>query len=68
MKQEKEYQEREAANWSILKYFERSPAHAREAIKTRGFPPSDAQKLGTITHDAVLSPKTFSQKYFVLPP
>jgi hypothetical protein len=56
----------EAANGSILKHFDRSAAHAREALVN---PPDQtpAMALGSATHAAVLEPKLFKKNWAVAP-
>jgi hypothetical protein len=61
-----EYSTWEAANYSILKKFDRSPAHAREMMVN---PPDQtpAMALGSAVHTAVLEPGLFTDTYAVAP-
>jgi len=54
------------ANYSTLKQFKRSAAHAREMLVN---PPAQTQAmlLGTATHAAVLEPELFAQNFCVAP-
>jgi len=61
-----EYGRWSAANYSTLKQFRRSAAHARESLTN---PPEQtaAMLLGQATHTAVLEPELFEQQYAVAP-
>jgi hypothetical protein len=61
-----EYGMWEAANYSVLKKFDRSAAHAREMLLN---PPdqTSAMALGSATHAAVLEPDLFRANYVVAP-
>jgi len=61
-----EYGTWDAANYSTLKQFKRSPAHAREMLVN---PPDQtpAMALGSALHAAVLEPTLFSSDYVVAP-
>jgi hypothetical protein len=54
------------ANYSTLKKFERSPAHAREMML---HPPEQtkAMAIGSAVHAAVLEPELFADEYVVAP-
>lgn len=56
----------DAANYSTLKQFRRSPAHAREMLVN---PPAQtpAMALGSAVHAAVLEPELFVKNYVVAP-
>ena len=56
----------DAANYSTLKKFDRSAAHAREMMVN---PPDQtpAMSLGSATHAAVLEPEAFLRSYAVCP-
>jgi exodeoxyribonuclease VIII len=60
------YRSLDAANYSTLKQFRRSAAHARESLLN---PPDQtaAMKLGSATHIAVLEPMLFDTLYAVAP-
>lgn len=60
------YNRIEAVNYSLLKHFDRSPAHVREQ-ELRPKEATDAMALGTAIHCAVLEPKKFATKYVVAP-
>lgn len=55
-----------AANYSRLKLFARSAAHARQAIM-HPEPPTEAMELGSAVHHAVLEPSIFAAQYVVAP-
>jgi hypothetical protein len=61
-----EYGAWDAANYSTLKHFRRSAAHAREALVN---PPEQtaAMLLGQATHSAILEPFSFTAEYAVAP-
>lgn len=61
-----EYHRWPGVNFSKLKLFERSAAHAREAIV---HPPeqTDAQAMGVAVHAAVLEPDDFATMYAIAP-
>jgi len=61
-----EYRAIDAINHSVLRLFERSPAHAKAEMDN---PPEQtkAQLLGRAVHSAVLEPKTFGSLYAVGP-
>ena len=63
---EAEYRELQAANWSTLKHFRRSPAHVKFEMDSES-KPSFEQNLGTIQHMAICEPAKFVNQYFVLP-
>jgi exodeoxyribonuclease VIII len=56
----------EAANYSTLKHFDRTPAHARQVLTN---PPEQtpAMALGSAVHSAVLEPNLFDEEYCVGP-
>ena len=57
---------RDAANYSTLKLFERSAAHAKDALD-HPKPPSDAMEVGQALHLAVLEPERFKSEVARLP-
>jgi exodeoxyribonuclease VIII len=61
-----EYGRWDAANYSTLKHFKRSPAHAREALTN---PPDQtpAMALGSAVHSAVLEPDLFIEQFAAAP-
>jgi len=59
-----EYHRWPGVNFSKLKLFERSPAHAREEM-LHPKESTDAQALGTAVHSAVLEPDRFAVEYVV---
>jgi exodeoxyribonuclease VIII len=61
-----EYGQWEAANYSTLKKFDRTAAHAREMLLN---PPEQTKPmaLGSATHAAVLEPELFRTSYSVAP-
>jgi exodeoxyribonuclease VIII len=60
------YDAHKAANYSTLKHFRRTPAHARVAIEHPA-EASDAQAFGTAVHCALLEPAKFVDRYTVMP-
>lgn len=53
---------------SHLGYFERSPAHYREAVLRADPPePTPAMRLGSILHKMILEPDTFFEQYAEMP-
>lgn len=61
-----EYEAIPAINVSSLEHFERSPAHAREAM-THPPKPTDAMEFGTALHVALLEPSRFAAEYIGAP-
>jgi exodeoxyribonuclease VIII len=62
-----EYSTWDCANYSTLKHFKRSAAHARASmVKPREQTP--AMLLGQATHSAVLEPELFIEEYAAAPP
>lgn len=61
-----EYESVEAANFSTLKHFAKSPAHALEAM-THPPEPTDALEFGNAVHLAVFEPERLEKEYAVLP-
>ncbi|HXG58144.1 MAG TPA: PD-(D/E)XK nuclease-like domain-containing protein [Thermoanaerobaculia bacterium] len=61
-----EYEAIPAINASVLEHFERSAAHAREAM-LHPPKPTDAMEFGTALHVAVLEPARFSREYVAAP-
>jgi hypothetical protein len=61
-----EYERIDGANFSTLKFFEQSAAHAREAMR-HPKPPTKAMEFGTAFHCAVLEPSRFSKEYAATP-
>jgi len=61
-----EYEAIDAANYSTLKLFEQSPAHARERM-LHPTEPTDAMELGTAIHTALLEPEKFATQYIAAP-
>jgi hypothetical protein len=61
-----DYEQIEAVNWSVLKHFRRTPAHAREFML---HPPAPTESLefGSAFHCAVLEPERFQTAYAVPP-
>lgn len=56
----------DAVNYSRLKHFARTPAHAREHI-LHPPKPTDAMELGTAIHMAILEPARFAAEYVRAP-
>ncbi len=56
----------EAVNYSLLKNFKRSPAHAREYM-LHPQAPTQAMDFGTAFHHAILEPAKFQSEYIVAP-
>lgn len=61
-----EYGAWDAANYSALKHFDRTPAHARSAM-VRPRDQTPAMFLGAATHSAILEPELFADEYAVAP-
>ena len=61
-----EYEAIPAANYSTLKHFNLSPAHAREYM-IHPPEPSKAMEFGTALHSAILEPTKFKKEYIVAP-
>lgn len=56
----------DAINYSSLKHFERTAAHARENM-VNPKPATDAMELGSAEHLALLEPERFAAEYIVAP-
>lgn len=61
-----EYEAIDAANYSTLKHFNLSPAHAREII-LHPPEPTEAMEFGTAMHTAILEPQQFAGSYVQAP-
>lgn len=61
-----EYERLEAVNYSTLKHFAKTPAHAREEM-LHPSAPTDAMELGTALHAALLEPQRFAADYVASP-
>lgn len=61
-----EYCHIKAANYSTIKHFSRTPAHAREMM-LHPPDPTPQMELGTATHCAVFEPSRFAEEYIVAP-
>jgi exodeoxyribonuclease VIII len=61
-----EYERIEAVNYSTLKHFARTPAHAREEM-LHPSAPTAAMELGTALHAALLEPARFATDYVASP-
>lgn len=61
-----DYDAIKACNYSTLKHFDRSAAHARHEMLSPS-EPSDAMTLGTALHTALLEPDRFEEKCAVSP-
>lgn len=61
-----EYEAIDAINISKLEHFDRSAAHAREAM-THPAAPTDAMEFGTAVHCAILEPSRFAAEYVAAP-
>ena len=61
-----DYARLEAVNYSLLKNFRRSPAHAREYM-LHPQAPSVAMDFGTAFHTAILEPAKFASEYIAAP-
>ena len=61
-----EYLRAPGVNFSTLKHFAKTPAHAQEAM-LHPEPPTPAQELGTAIHAAVLEPEWYAEAYAVAP-
>jgi exodeoxyribonuclease VIII len=57
-----EYRLWPAANYSALKQFRYTPAHAYQYLSDPP-PDTDASQLGTATHTAILEPESFEENY-----
>ena len=60
------YEGIEAVNYSILKHFNRSPAHAREEM-LHPSEPTKAMEISNADHLAILEPERFKKEYIVAP-
>ncbi len=60
------YERIEAANYSTLKFFNRTPAHAQEAM-LHPYEPTEAMNRGTAAHKSILEPAAFADEYIVAP-
>lgn len=61
-----EYERIEAVNYSLLKHFQRSAAHARENM-LHPPDPTEAMDLGNALHHAILEPARFRAEYVAAP-
>ena len=61
-----EYENIEAINYSILKHFDKSPAHARHEM-LHPKKPTPAMETGQMIHKAILEPKRFYEDYIQAP-
>lgn len=61
-----QYERIDAVNYSLLKHFARSPAHARQEMLCPK-KPTDAMELGTAMHMAILEPERFAREYVRAP-
>lgn len=61
-----EYERIEAINYSTLKLFDKSAAHARESM-IHPSQPTDAMDLGTALHTAIYEPARFESEYVQAP-
>lgn len=61
-----QYESIEAVNYSTLKHFGRSPAHAR-AMMLHPPAPTAAMEFGTAVHCAVMEPTRFAEEYVAAP-
>lgn len=61
-----DYEKIDAANYSTLKHFEFSPAHAREYI-LHPPEPTESMEFGTALHAAILEPDKFKAEYVKAP-
>lgn len=61
-----EYDQIRAINWSVLRKFRRSPAHARLQM-TDPPEPTDEADTGNAFHRFVLQPEEFAKEYLVVP-
>ncbi len=61
-----EYERIEAVNYSTLKHFHRTPAHAHEYM-VHPKDPTEAMDLGTAGHRAILEPARLASEYAVGP-
>lgn len=60
------YERIEAINFSILKHYRRSPAHARQAM-LHPERPTEAMEFGSAFHLAVLEPQSFGKEVVAAP-
>lgn len=60
------YEAIEAVNWSWLKHYDRSPAHAQQ-YRLHPPPPTPALNFGSALHSAMLKPDEFADDYVVAP-
>lgn len=61
-----DYEAIQAINYSTLKWFRKSPAHAKRQID-KPAAPTEEMVLGTAFHTAVLEPDRFDERYAVAP-
>lgn len=61
-----EYERLDAVNYSVLRHFKRTPAHARE-YQLNGTETTGPMELGTLIHFALLEPERFRDTTVVMP-
>lgn len=61
-----EYEALDAVNYSVLRHFRRSPAHARE-YQLNGMKTTGPMELGTLVHFALLEPERFRDTCLAMP-
>jgi len=64
--QRAEYGRVPAINYSLLKFFNKTPAHFKDELDNRG-PSTDAMVFGNRFHVAVLEPERFEREFVVAP-
>lgn len=61
-----EYENIQAVNYSVLKYFDKSAAHAKEEM-LHPKEPTKAMEIGNAIHLAILEPERFKSEYILAP-
>ena len=61
-----EYESITGVNQSLLKWFRRTPAHAKQEMEMPSAP-TDSMELGSAIHCAILEPTRFAKEYVIAP-